>query len=221
MDELDPLLAEQVSYYRARGGDYDEAYRGRESWDEVVDLLPIRGDVLELACGTGRWTPLLAARARSVTAVDAAPEMIEVARRRVTGLPVEFICADIFTWCPTRAYDTVFFGFWLSHVPPGRFATFWSAVAGMLRDPGAACFLDSNPEERDLEELLPGAVPTVRRTLGDGREYRVVKVFYTADQLADELRTLGWSTSVRDVYGRFLLGVATRPPAGATDDRTG
>src|SRR6266511_3494592 len=29
-----------------------------------------------------------------------------------------FIRADIFEWVPDRRYDVVFFGFWLSHVPP-------------------------------------------------------------------------------------------------------
>jgi trans-aconitate methyltransferase len=91
--------------------------------------------VLELACGTGHWTPLLAARARSVTAVDAAPEMLAVARQRARGLPVQFIQADVFGWQPPRRYDTVFFACWLTHVPPARFAAFWSMV-GMALAPG-------------------------------------------------------------------------------------
>ena len=76
---------------------------------------------------------MLAGRARSVTAVDAAPEMIAIARDRVCGLPVEFVTADLFGWQPSRRYDTVFFGFWLSHVPPARFAPFWSTVRAALR----------------------------------------------------------------------------------------
>ena len=220
MDDLDRLLAEQLTYYRARGGRYHDVYAGRESWDALVDELPIRGAVLELACGTGRWTPLLAARAESVTAVDAAPEMIRVARERVGGLPVEFVCADVFAWSAPRTYDTIFFGFWLSHVPPQRFDAFWGNVRRMLSPGGAVCFLDSNPEERDLEEVLPGDVPTVRRSLDDGREFRVVKVFYTAGQLAARLGALGWTARVRDVHGRFLLGTATVSDASSRDAQT-
>jgi hypothetical protein len=46
--------------------------------------------------------------ARTVTAVDAAPEMIELARRRLRGQEVEFVVADVFEWLPPRRFDTVF-----------------------------------------------------------------------------------------------------------------
>lgn len=77
-DEVQALVAEQVAYYRAHAPNYDVAYLGRD-WDRCIEELPIAGDVLELACGTGHWTPLLAARARSVTALDAAPEALALA----------------------------------------------------------------------------------------------------------------------------------------------
>jgi SAM-dependent methyltransferase len=78
-DEVEALVAEQIAYYRAHAPDYDVAYLSRD-WDRCIEALPITGDVLELACGTGHWSPLLAARARSVTALDAAPEVLAVAR---------------------------------------------------------------------------------------------------------------------------------------------
>ncbi|MFD5383641.1 hypothetical protein ACFW95_11080 [Streptomyces sp. NPDC059474] len=68
MDD-DTLLTEQLAYYRAGAAEYDRPYAEREDLRELpaaVDDLPIAGDVLELACGTGQWTSLLATRARSV-----------------------------------------------------------------------------------------------------------------------------------------------------------
>ena len=57
MDELDELLREQAACYRAQAGEYDQAYEVNEelrSLELLADGLPIAGDVLELACGTGQ-----------------------------------------------------------------------------------------------------------------------------------------------------------------------
>jgi SAM-dependent methyltransferase len=209
-DDVQALVAEQVAYYRARAPDYDDAYLGKD-WDRCMQELPIAGDVLELACGSGQWTRLLAARARSVTAVDAAPEMLTLARQRVGNLPVEFIQADVFAWEPPRRYDTVFFAFWLTHVPPARFAAFWS-MAGMALVPGGrVCFLDDTSRERASERFVADqATPTVWRRLRDGSEHRVVKVYYSPGELAARLAELGWSAEIGETSIPLLVGTARR-----------
>jgi SAM-dependent methyltransferase len=209
-DDVQALVAEQVAYYRARAPDYDDAYLGKD-WDRCIDQLPISGDVLELACGTGHWTPLLAARARSVTAVDAAPEVLALARQRVRGLPVEFIQADVFGWQPPRRYDTVFFAFWLTHVPPARFAAFWSMVGMALAPGGRVCFVDDSDRARAGERVVPDqATPAVWRRLGDGSEHRVVKVYYSPAGLAARLAELGWSAGIHETGTPLLVGTAQR-----------
>ena len=210
-DDLDGLLRDQVAYYRARAGEYDEEYVYRDDIrtpDELLTGLPIVGEVLELACGTGQWTAVLTGRGHRVTAVDAAPEMLAIARSRATA---EYVCADVFAWRPARRYDTVFLGFWLSHVPPARFATFWELVDSALRPGGYACFVDSGLGDREGEEVLadqPG--PAVLRRLADGSEHRVVKVFRDPAELAAELERLGWAARVRPVGGKLLAGYAGR-----------
>lgn len=170
----DDLLAEQLAYYRAGAAEYDRAYAERADLRRLlslVDGLPIAGEVLELACGTGQWTPVIAARARSVTAVDAAPEVLEIARAHTVSPRVRFLRADMFDWRPPRRYDTVFFAFWLSHVPPSRMADFWDLVAASLAPHGKAVFIDDGPAEAAREEVLVRrTVPAVRRRLGDGSE---------------------------------------------------
>jgi SAM-dependent methyltransferase len=209
-DEVQALVAEQVAYYRAHAPDYDDAYLGKD-WDRCIEELPIAGDVLELACGTGHWTPLLAARARSVTAVDAAPEVLALARRRARGLPVEFIQADVFAWQPPRRFDTVFFAFWLTHVPPARFAAFWSMVGAALAPGGRACFVDDSDQARAGERVVPGpATPAVWRRLRDGTQHRVVKVYYPPGELAARLGELGWSARIRESSAALLVGTAHR-----------
>jgi demethylmenaquinone methyltransferase/2-methoxy-6-polyprenyl-1,4-benzoquinol methylase len=210
--DSDGAVREQVAYYRARAAEYDRVYSERDDLRRllpVLDDLPVTGDVLELACGTGQWTGPLAARARSVTAVDAAPEALAIARERVPSAAVRFTCADLFAWRPDRRYDTVFFAFWLSHVPPARLPGFWRLVADCLAPAGQVVFVDNGPGESAAEEVLAGqAVPSVLRRLEDGSEYRVVKVFHEPRQLVRDLASLGWQARVHPVGANFIAGTA-------------
>lgn len=211
-NDSDAVVREQVAYYRARAAEYDRVYSERGDLQvllPVIDSLPVTGDVLELACGTGRWTGSLAARARSVTAVDAAPEALAIARKRVRSPTVQFTCADVFAWRPLRRYDTVFFAFWLSHVPPARLPEFWRTVADALAPEGKVVFIDNGPGESAGEEVLTGQpVPSVRRRLDDGSEYRIVKVFHEPGQLVRDLAAWGWQARVWPVGTNFIAGAA-------------
>ncbi|MFD4601959.1 class I SAM-dependent methyltransferase [Streptomyces sp. NPDC058464] len=204
MDE-DSLLAEQIAYYRARAPEYDRVYAEREDLRKLLalaDVLPVAGDVLELACGTGQWTGALAARARSVTAVDASPEVLGIARARVTSANVRFDRADVFQWQPPRRYDAVFFAFFLSHVPPSRLGDFWNTVAAALAPHGKAVFIDEGPAAAAREEVASDV-----RRLDDGSQYRIVKVLHEPAELTGELAALGWSADIRP-REEFIIGIA-------------
>lgn len=177
------------------------------------------GDVLELACGTGQWTPRLAARARSVTAVDAAAEVLALAHARAESPKVQFLQAGLFAWQPPRRYDTVFFPFWLSHVPPMRLPAFWNTVAAALAPGGKAIFVDDGPAAAAHEEVLANQpAPAAVRRLDDGSQYRIVKVFHDAQSLTDDLTALGWSVRIRTMAGNFI-GIA-EPPTSPGQEAT-
>jgi SAM-dependent methyltransferase len=224
------LLEGQLAYYRARAGEYDEWFlrQGRHDrgpdwnrrWfselEEVrreLDRFRPAGKVLELACGTGLWTVELARRAHSVTAVDASPEVLEINRARLKEAGretrVHYVGADLFDWRPDEEYDAVFFGFWLSHVPPARFAAFWDLVHSALRPGGRAFFVDSLGAETPDEQGRRGRDPldhTTSRLLNDGREFRIVKIFYDPTDLERRLADLGWHFSVRTTQNHLLYG---------------
>jgi hypothetical protein len=95
----------QIEYYRALAPEYldnelDEP--GAEELLAAVEEHAPGGTALELACGPGTWTPLLLRRASHVTAVDAAAEMLALARARVGAdhRRVRFVRADLFDWQP-------------------------------------------------------------------------------------------------------------------------
>ncbi|MER7724676.1 class I SAM-dependent methyltransferase [Streptomyces sp. NPDC096323] len=207
---------QQIAYYRARADEYDTAYADRMGMPQlshVLDRLPISGDVLELACGTGQWTHLLSGRSRSLTAVDAAPEMLAIAKSRLEGSTTRFIEADIFSQISDRQYDTVFFAFWLSHVPPAYLEPFWKALRKALKPGGCVVFLDDSRAKAEIEQTIEGrAVPTVRRRLSDGSQHLTVKVLYDAGGLTKRLDALGWESHVEQVDRYHYIGVA-RPQA--------
>src|SRR5215470_18111653 len=83
----DEVLADQVDYYRRRAGEYDATAYGdvaaaRARIARLVAEMRPAGSVLEIACGTGLWTEALARWADTVTAIDAAPEAVAIARDR-------------------------------------------------------------------------------------------------------------------------------------------
>jgi SAM-dependent methyltransferase len=207
------VLSEQVAYYRAVAPEYgDHALTdatGGEELDRALEEFALRGDVLELACGPGTWTAALLRHASTLTAVDAAPEMLEIAAARTDDRRARFLQADLFSWRPNAKFDVVFFGFWLSHVPPERFDGFWSLVDACLKPGGRVFFVDDG--YRTADELVEGAGSSIiRRRLKDGTSYRAVKVPLKSAELERRLCGLGWRITVTPTAGPFFWGAGGR-----------
>jgi 2-polyprenyl-3-methyl-5-hydroxy-6-metoxy-1,4-benzoquinol methylase len=223
--ENNAVLREQLEYYQARAGEYDEWFlrqgrydhgpEHRVGWFREVALLEAAlhqelqsGEVLELACGTGLWTQHLVRQHSRVVAIDASPEAIAINRRRVQSSVVEYIVTDLFTWQPETRFDAVFFSFWLSHVPRNEFEKFWAKVGASLKPKGRVFFIDSLLEQastaRDHAPLDQSGL--AERRLNDGREYRIVKIFYEPASLERQLSSLGWHGWIRSSGQFFLYG---------------
>ncbi|MFI8090017.1 class I SAM-dependent methyltransferase [Streptomyces sp. NPDC086080] len=201
----------QIAYFRARAAEYDSAYDERQPMLQLVkvlDELPVIGDVLELVCGTGQWTHLLAGRARTLTALDATPEMLRIAHARMRGTATRFIEADIFNWEPDRQYDTVFFAFRLSHVPSVEMEAFWALLRGAAPG-GCVAFLDDSPAKAEIEEPVAEAqVPTARRRLADGSQHLAVKVLHDAPSFTSQLNDPGREAHIDPIDAYHLVGIA-------------
>jgi len=205
---MDSLLAEQVAFYRAVAAEYSDHAIDETGGSEAAAAIAataLAGDVLELACGPGTWTPLLAERATTLTAVDASPEMLALAARRAPG--ARFVQADLFAWEPDRRYDGVFFGFWISHVPEDRFDAFWELVRRALKPGGRVVFVDD--AFRTADELVYGEdSERIRRRLNDGSTFDIVKVPREPAALERRLSALGWDIRV-STAGPFYWGEGT------------
>lgn len=242
------ILRQQIAYYRRRAVEYDDwslrvghpTEDGQRRWaqemlalDDAFAVMPIAGAVLELAAGTGNYTTRLVSRASRVTAIDAAPEALALARTKLPdSARVEFVEADIFDWEPDHRFDCVFFAYWLTHVPTERFDEFWRLVERCVRPGGAVSFVDNAvPLEvaaRTLDQEAALGVPYSStanersvRELASGERFAIVKRMWSPAELAARLDTLGWSASVGTTpKGVFVHGVARvratgRPGSGS------
>jgi 2-polyprenyl-3-methyl-5-hydroxy-6-metoxy-1,4-benzoquinol methylase len=202
-DELltDEVLSDQLDYYRRRASEYDvtaygsvAAFRARIA--RLMAEMDPSGRVLELACGTGVWTEALADVAETVVAIDAAPEMVAIARARVRSGNVRFEVTDVFSWTTEDRFDVIFFAAWLSHVPMCRFEQFWLTLRGLLAEDGRVLFVDEPIDVREKEAYVPGMDEIVERRLNDGSAFRVVKNFIDPEALQARLREMGWACEI-------------------------
>jgi len=220
--------ADMLAYYEARAPEYDDWYlrRGRyargpvhdAAWDAELDAagrwldaLPIRGEIVELAAGTGWWSPLLAEKGE-LSLYDGAQAPLDRARERLVAHQLRAHLHVRDAWAePDRQVDAVFTGFWLSHVPRARLEAFLGIVRRWLKPGGTFAFIDSlpDPQSSAVDHPIPADDTSVRH-LDDGRTFTIVKVYYRPAELEDALRAAGFATAEVATTGRFFLtGVAT------------
>jgi demethylmenaquinone methyltransferase/2-methoxy-6-polyprenyl-1,4-benzoquinol methylase len=209
----DEDLAGQVDYYRRRAGEYEVTAYGdfgaaRTRIARLVAEMRPTGSVLEIACGTGLWTQALAGLADTVTAIDAAPEMVAIARDRVRSTNVSFEVADVFSWDPDGRFNVIFFSAWLSHVPMNRFDRFWELLRGLLAQDGRVLFIDEHVDKREKEAYVAGRDDIVERRLRDGGTFHVIKNFVDPERLELGLRRLGWDCAIRRDGSDWVCGEA-------------
>lgn len=208
-------LIEEMSAYYDRHAPWHDQGMGYESNANMEKLLePIiraveshirNGDVLEIACGTGNWTQVLAKRARCVVAVDASPAALGIARTKVSAYKnVSLALGDAYALDGVGGFfDLVFAADWWSHIPKTMIPSFLETVTGKLAHGSRVVFIDMSLNEYFESEPCyyddDGNRVSFRR-LTDGSEYRVVKNFPTKDELMDILTRYGRNV----VYEEFV-----------------
>jgi len=214
--------AEMIAYYEARAGEYDDWYlrRGRyargpihdAAWNAELDAagrwldaLPIQGEIVELAAGTGWWSPLLASKGE-LWLYDAAAAPLERARERLVahGLRAHIHLRD--AWAePDRAVDALVLGFWVSHVERSRTSAFLALARRWLKPGGTIAIIDSLPDPQSgAADHEPVAGDLATRRLDDGREFMIVKVHRDPTELNEALTAAGFRDAAAVSTGRFF-----------------
>ena len=183
-----------AAYYAQRAAYYERVYfkperqtdlRAMETW--LATHFAGR-KVLEIACGTGWWTPHGAAHAAHWRATDLNPETMAVARAK-PAMPaaVQFQQVDAYTLAELGddRFDAAFAGCWWSHVPLDRLQPWLDTLHARLK-PGAVVVVLDN-------RLVPASSTPISRAdvqgntyqqrwLDDRSTHEVLKNFPTADQ---------------------------------------
>ncbi|HEX2850119.1 MAG TPA: class I SAM-dependent methyltransferase [Acidimicrobiales bacterium] len=173
---VDVARADPAAGYRTWASTYDDQPNGLFAIDEpaveeIFDSLPV-GEALDAACGTGRLTRHLVARGHRVLGIDSSPEMLDVARRRVTG--ARFQLGDLHRLpVDDGAVDLVVCGLALAHMPD--LVPVMAELARVLRPSGSLVISDAHHELVFRGSVVkavgphgePGLVATYRHTIGD------------------------------------------------------
>jgi demethylmenaquinone methyltransferase/2-methoxy-6-polyprenyl-1,4-benzoquinol methylase len=185
-------------YYARRAAEYEKIFDKPERQADLarmsVDIPGLFVDqrVLEIACGTGYWTPLIAEQAESVLATDYNEEPLAIAKSKTyRKRNVSFARADAYAlpdW--NNKFSACYAGFWWSHIPLGRIAAFLKGL-GKALEPGArVAFMDNRYVEGSSTPIsrkdAEGNTYQTRR-LADGSSHEVLKNFPTRQELRARL----------------------------------
>jgi len=219
-----PTEAEILAYYAARANEYEKVYAKPERQNDlrflhqVVPTYLTRHRVLEVACGTGYWTRMIAARATSVTGIDLSLEVLAVARaEQPASAPAQFVLGDAYALdrVPGK-FDAAFLGFWWSHVQHAKLHRFLTGLHRRLEPNSLVLVLDNRyvagsnwPITRADEQ----GNTYQRRQLDDGAEYEVVKNFPSTADVSDAIEAAGGThIAVHELqyywYVAYKVGVA-------------
>jgi SAM-dependent methyltransferase len=168
------MITEQsAQFYAKSAANHDRVYDKPERQHDLAQMRThvasiLRGHaVLELACGTGYWTSVIAASADSVVAIDINPEMLELATLR--ALPadkVQFRVADAYALPDDLGnFTAVFIGFWWSHVKREQQEKFLAHLRSKVGKDIMLVLLD--------DVYVEGSSDTVARTDLEGNTYQI------------------------------------------------
>jgi len=184
-----------ADYYAKRAPEYERIYQKPERQADLRTLRQFVAEtfsgrcVLEVACGTGYWTQVIAGTARSVIATDINDEVLAIARAKEIQ-NAEFQRCDAFALPIQGDFDAGFAGFWWSHLTRGQLREFLRAFHRKLKPGSIVVFIDnifstgsSTPiSRRDAE----GNTYQMRR-LDDGSTTEVLKNFPTDAEINEVL----------------------------------
>ena len=163
-----------ADFYTAIADHYDAQFHDESDEDRQDDLDDVaeqvaelmRGHtVLELGCGTGYFTDVIAETATSVLATDISEAMLDVARGHGEGLEnVQYRVVDALNLpADLGKFTAVFAGFLWSHFKKEQQDAFLAGLRARIGKDALLVVID--------DEYVEGASPTIARTDAQGNTW--------------------------------------------------
>lgn len=198
------IIQEMSTYYSEQAPWHDE-YVSYTSNKEMEKLLkPIIDDfekyivnqnVLEIACGTGNWTQVLARRADSILATDINESVLQIAlTKKYENDNVTFRAVDAYDLEKIDSdFGVAFAADWWSHVPKSMIPAFIESLHNRLCREAKVIIVDMYPKSADLVECYNDEEGNLigKRKLPNGRKFEVIKNFYSEKSLKNIFRDVG------------------------------
>ena len=187
-----------ISYYSQRAKEYEKTYDDPERLEDIGRLKELFRQlfsghrVLEIACGTGYWTQVIAESARTITAIDINREVLDLAESKEYGnCDVSLMISDAFSLAEVRdCHSAGFCGFWWSHIPKTKMDDFIGVFHSRLEDNALVVILDNKYIESSSTPIArrdkDNNTYQIRR-LEDGTSHEVLKNFPTPRELEESL----------------------------------
>ncbi|KAF2071254.1 hypothetical protein CYY_007436 [Polysphondylium violaceum] len=190
--------------------------------------------LLECASGTGNFTQWFLKEKRfDIRCEEGSNEMIQVLQGKYHDLISQNqfsihqtdLFSDSFNPLPD-CYDVVFLGFFISHIPPSLFQSFFEKCRKALKVGGKIIFVESYYTSRyqtktheqkvnnvDLDEKKSDQDYFIKRNLINGESYSIVKIGFTSESIITTFHQNGFVLEKGDtisVNGSFIYGSFTR-----------
>lgn len=218
---------ELFDYYNERAPEYEEFYDGhtsarkidpaliRKEIAEIKEILPdyVKGSILDVACGTGYWLPYYYKDCPRITLVDQSENVLSECRKKIAELGIadktEVLRADIFSHRFTpQKFDTVLIAFLISHFSDEEIDGLLESVRAAVNPGGSFIFIDNIWNEM-VESFAFRKYGTHTRYLKDGRQFRILKRYFTPDDMSELAGKHNFSLDLGYSGEVFLLACGT------------
>ena len=179
--------------------------KGNRALDRLDNLYDFEGkNVLEIGCGSGRYTPLLSQKSRQYWALEISEPLLKLARKKCEDIEniTWFNCSAEQIPLPDESIDVVFASWVLTAMPTDAMrAAVDQEVMRVLR-PGGMIWLFENAGGDEFVDALWGEED---HSVGDSQPYLIQDLGYMPMETVETRFVFQDVDSAKKVFG-FLLG---------------